>query len=316
MDDRLHYFIAVMEEGSISRAAEHLFLSQQCLSNYIKQLETDFGCSLFVRKPAFAPTPAGEAYYRYAKKAVRIELEMKEEMKDALSGQSGSLTVGIHLSRAGMILSEILPAFWEKCPRVRVEVRNGITMQLEKELSDGTVDVIFAINPSHNTDTDVTVLNEERMFLSISDSLLRSSFPDSYPDCIRRFEAGVDLKEFEHIPFIRRQSPNNTLSMIDAFLFRNNICLNNFAAINSSELRSALCAKGIAATITNEPRAKQIKKYRDRDDAPVLMYCFPILEMEPMKHCLLTRQYENRSRFVTIFCETAKECAAMLNYND
>lgn len=314
MDDRLPYFIAVIEEGSISRAAERLFLSQQCISNYIKQLESEFGCAFFMRKPVFAPTAAGEAYYRYAKKAMRVELEMKEEMKDAISGQTGSITVGIHLSRAGMVLSEILPAFWKKCPRVGVEVRNGITLQMEKELADGTVDVVFAINPSHNAETNVIVLNEERMFLSISDSLLRVSFPESYPDCISRFEAGVDLKEFEHIPFIRRQAPNNTLSMIDAFLFRKKICLNNYAEINSSELRNALCAEGFAATITNEPRAKQIKKYRDKQDEPVLVHCFPILEMEPMKHCLLTRRFENRSRFVSVFCETAKECADMLNF--
>ena len=55
-----HYFLVLAEEGSISRAAERLFVTHQCLSKYISNLETEYGVTLFERKPVFTLTYAGK----------------------------------------------------------------------------------------------------------------------------------------------------------------------------------------------------------------------------------------------------------------
>lgn len=60
MKTAFEYFMVVAEEKSISRAAERLYLSSQNLSNYIKRLESEYGI-LFLRKPQFRLTPAGQA---------------------------------------------------------------------------------------------------------------------------------------------------------------------------------------------------------------------------------------------------------------
>lgn len=52
------YFLTVVQQQSVARAAEQLYLSQQNLSNHIKRLEQQYGV-LFVRKPKFELTLAG-----------------------------------------------------------------------------------------------------------------------------------------------------------------------------------------------------------------------------------------------------------------
>lgn len=63
MNTAEEYFMAVVREKSIARAAEKLYLSQQNLSNSIKRLEQRYGV-LFWRKPHFCLTAEGEALYR------------------------------------------------------------------------------------------------------------------------------------------------------------------------------------------------------------------------------------------------------------
>ena len=60
MNISLEYFLTVAEERSITRAAEKLFVSQQCVSSHIKKLEQIYQAELFARRPVFRLMPEGE----------------------------------------------------------------------------------------------------------------------------------------------------------------------------------------------------------------------------------------------------------------
>ena len=60
MLNNYNYFITLAEELNISRAAEKLFISHQCLSKYLKNLESEYGIPLFERTPALKLTLAGD----------------------------------------------------------------------------------------------------------------------------------------------------------------------------------------------------------------------------------------------------------------
>lgn len=67
----LRYFVTVADEGSISRAAEVLFLSQPSLSQQIQRLEKEMNTRLFLREArGVALTPAGHIFLRYARSGV------------------------------------------------------------------------------------------------------------------------------------------------------------------------------------------------------------------------------------------------------
>src|SRR3954447_17485323 len=69
---QLEYLIAVAEEGSFTRAAERLFVTQPALSHQIKALEETVGGALLERRPnAVQLTPMGRAFLPHASAAVR-----------------------------------------------------------------------------------------------------------------------------------------------------------------------------------------------------------------------------------------------------
>src|SRR4051794_41945676 len=69
---QMEYFAAVVEEGSFTRAAERLFVTQPALSHQIKALEKSVGGALLERRPhAVYLTPMGRAFLPHATAAVR-----------------------------------------------------------------------------------------------------------------------------------------------------------------------------------------------------------------------------------------------------
>ncbi|MGN1248862.1 MAG: LysR family transcriptional regulator [Candidatus Spyradocola sp.] len=85
------YFIAIAQEGSISRAAQRLYLAQPSLSQYLRKLEQKLGVELIRREArGIALTQAGRVYYEYALQAVRRKAEMQAQvaaLKQDVSGQ-------------------------------------------------------------------------------------------------------------------------------------------------------------------------------------------------------------------------------------
>ena len=77
----LRYFVTVADEGSISRAAEVLFLSQPSLSQQIHRLEKEMNTRLFLREArGVALTPAGHLFLRYARSVLEQTANLKAEL--------------------------------------------------------------------------------------------------------------------------------------------------------------------------------------------------------------------------------------------
>lgn len=87
----LQYFLAVAEEGSITRAAERLFISQQALSNHITRLEEELGCRLFTRKPNLELTYAGKYFQKSASRILDIQRQTATAMGDINGSRRGEL---------------------------------------------------------------------------------------------------------------------------------------------------------------------------------------------------------------------------------
>ena len=68
-EQQMNYMIALVEEGSFSKAANRLFVSQPSISQLIKKIELQLGTPLIERgHREIILTPAGESFYNTAKK--------------------------------------------------------------------------------------------------------------------------------------------------------------------------------------------------------------------------------------------------------
>lgn len=142
----LRYFVAVAETGSLSRAAEKLFIAQPPLSVQIRQLEEELGAALFMRHPkGVRLTAAGEALLPEA----RLLLQRAQRLRDLVApGQgTGSLVLGFVPSAAGTVIPELVRALRRSLPALAVELKEAISSEQVQALVAGRIDLGLARAP-------------------------------------------------------------------------------------------------------------------------------------------------------------------------
>ena len=101
----LEYIVAVAEAGSISRAAEGLYLAQSSLSQFLSRCEVELGVRLFLRTAGGARlTPSGEAYVRAARQMLRQYRRLKGELRELNRPGGGRIDFGISSFRGSYLL--------------------------------------------------------------------------------------------------------------------------------------------------------------------------------------------------------------------
>ena len=120
---QLEHFLAVVEEGTFTRAAERLFLTQPAVSLSIKKLEEEVGGPLFARDVHdLSLTEAGRVLADYARRMVRLRDDATREMARLGSMAAGSLTVAAHEAAAVYLLPVALRTYVKKFPDIKVGI--------------------------------------------------------------------------------------------------------------------------------------------------------------------------------------------------
>jgi len=129
--EQLLSFVALIEQGSVGAAAGVRNLTQPAISNQLKRLQETVGEPLYRRSGrGVAPTPAGEAFYRYALE-VRQALGRAEAFAGALSGvTAGRVRIAASQTLAGSLLPRALAAFRTAYPDIEVFVDSGNSRQV------------------------------------------------------------------------------------------------------------------------------------------------------------------------------------------
>ena len=109
---QIQCIITLAEEGSFSKAAKKLFVTQPSISQLIKNMEMQLGAPLFDRSSSpIQLTPIGQAYYDAAKKILSTERELENRISDINNLKTGSLTIVLLLSVAPVCSQKVLPLF-------------------------------------------------------------------------------------------------------------------------------------------------------------------------------------------------------------
>ena len=148
----LIYVKTIADEGSISKAAQKLYLSQPSLSHCVQRIEESLGAKLFTRSPTgLTLTYVGERYYSVATEILHIYSDFQQEVGEMKSLRSGRITVGMATYLATWLLPQILPEFHRKFPHVSIALEEKSSTELEAGLASRHLD--FAVMHSFANST-------------------------------------------------------------------------------------------------------------------------------------------------------------------
>lgn len=164
---RVAAFVQVARTGSISRAAEALFVTQPALTSRIQGLERSLGAQLFTRsRHGSRLTDAGRALLPHAERVLAALRHGREAVEQVRSGGSGSLTIGAAPAVSTYVLPAMLHRFQAGHPGVRLSVRSGhseevLEMVLREEVEIGLM------RPIQHPDIVSTLLYEDELVLVV-----------------------------------------------------------------------------------------------------------------------------------------------------
>lgn len=198
----LEYALTVAEEGSFSRAARKLFISQPSLSQTIGAIEKELGVQLYDRSTVpLSITYAGERYLHAAREILKIENNLRHELEDISENRRGRITLGISQFMSRRVIPSIFPLFREEYPNIELRLIEDTREKLLQNLTEGKADLILLNEPEpvHNPDLNLKLIKifENRVLLVSPQPLKSKSESDvfnSWPQ--------IDLTILKDQPFI------------------------------------------------------------------------------------------------------------------
>lgn len=144
----LRNFVAIAEEGSITRAAERLWLAQPGLSAQVRRLEQELGVQLLERHTRGVElTDAGELFLERARVTLAAADDALSTGRDLAAGVVGNLVIGLSVATRCSLADELLEQFAGARPGVEVTVVQSVCGVLMRDVRDGRLDAAVVPAP-------------------------------------------------------------------------------------------------------------------------------------------------------------------------
>ncbi|WP_042228289.1 LysR family transcriptional regulator [Paenibacillus popilliae] len=159
----IHIFLAVVEHGSVSRAAEEMGYVQSNVTARIRLMEQEIGYPLFHRhRRGMTLNAEGRKLLYYAERVALLMAEIKKAFQDP-NDPSGSLLIGSIETVVG--LPDILSLFYRNHPKVELSLVTGVTEKLIEEVLDYHLDGAFVSGPVSAANLETIPVLEEELVL-------------------------------------------------------------------------------------------------------------------------------------------------------
>jgi DNA-binding transcriptional LysR family regulator len=164
---QLAFFVAVVEEGSFSKAAERVFRTQPAVSIAIKRLEEEIGEPLFERSQRTPTlTEAGKLVYDYAIRILALCNQTRNVVDELRSLERGRVRIGANESTSLYLLPHVILDFREQHPNVKVEIYRQSSDRLPREVLDQNVDfAVLAFKPEEGNLESFPILKDELVLI-------------------------------------------------------------------------------------------------------------------------------------------------------
>lgn len=208
-------FYTVVTNGSISKAAEALFISQPAVTFQMKKLEEQLGLCLLIRtKHGIVLTDEGNVLFEYVKKGIEIFNNAENSLTNLKNLDSGQIRIGASTTVSRHVLMSYLENFHEKYPNIDIQIVNNLTENLLSLLRNGSLDMLI-LNLPMKENKDINIIP----VMDVQDIFVGNK---RYYDLTR---GKIKLEELNKYPLLFQKAPSNTRAYLDKYLKDNNVNL-------------------------------------------------------------------------------------------
>ncbi|MGM0877328.1 MAG: LysR family transcriptional regulator [Bacillota bacterium] len=169
---KLAYFLAIAEEGNITKAAERLHIAQPPLSHQLKLLEEELGIILLDRNTRkIQITDAGRLLQNRAKQIIELVDRTRKELKDLKEGLQGTLSIGTISSVGEMLLPDKIQNFHRNYPGVDFRIKESSTFEILELVKGGIVEIGIIRTPFNQDTFECIPLPDEPMVAGALESV-------------------------------------------------------------------------------------------------------------------------------------------------
>lgn len=241
-------FYAFAKAGSLSKAAESLYVSQPAVTHTLKQLERHLGGALFFRMPRGVKlTPEGETLLRYVEQGLGFIASGEKKMAELHRLAEGELRIGAGDTLCRHVLLPHLQRFHEAYPGIRLSVTNRTTPETLALLKEGKIDCGIVHLP----------VRDPRVHLRAAGAV-EDCFVAGAP--YRALAAApVPLAELAAYPLLMLERGSGTRSYLDALFTRLGATLTPGIELGSIDLLVDFACAGLGiACVTKHAAAREL----------------------------------------------------------
>ena len=209
-------FYEVVINGSISKAATSMYISQPAVSQAIKNLEEKLGGKLLIRtKKGIVLTEEGKVLFDHVKKGVESFQNGENAFLNYLNLDSGSIKIGASTTITRNIVMPYLEEFHQIYPKVDIKITNDLTSNLITSLRNGDLDLLIVNLPmeEHNDLKFIPICKVQDIFVGNL-------------DYYNKTKGHLKVDELLNYPLVTQKEPSNTRKFLNTYLKNNNITTN------------------------------------------------------------------------------------------
>ena len=247
-------FYTVAKCGSLTKAAEELFISQPAVSQSINQLESQLGTSLFNRthRGMELSVQGGKLIYKQVEEALSLLDGAENMLIELKTTATGTIRIGATDSIFSQILVDKIVEYHDKYPAVKLDLITGTTLDTINLVKDNKCDIVFINLPVD--DKDVVMSGNVSM---LSDIFVEGDKFGEYKG------VPVSIKKLQDLPLLMMERNTVARQATDSYLNSLGMSLIPDIEVANWDLMLKLAVKGMGVGCV--PR-EYCKKYLDRGE--------------------------------------------------
>jgi DNA-binding transcriptional LysR family regulator len=192
---QLEHFLAVVDEGSFTRAAECVHRTQSAVSQSVKKLEETIGAPLFARDmPEVCLTQPGKVLVEYARRLMRLRDDAMRSFHDLADLTAGSLSIVAHEAAAIYLVPGPLKSYLQKFPDIKIGIYRSPLNEIPQRILDREVEIGFVKEKPNFHELKCFEVHSDETILIAS-----SRHPFASRRCIRFRDLGEEHFVLHHL---------------------------------------------------------------------------------------------------------------------